>query len=58
MRIGFIVNDLKAEEGKFTTTRLGQAAVTLIFRGSERSSGESPSKTWMSCFFVTCRRTT
>jgi glutathione synthase len=27
MRIGFIVNDIKTEEAKFTTSRLGQAAV-------------------------------
>ncbi len=32
MRIGFIVNDVKTEEGKFTTSRLGQAAVN---RGHE-----------------------
>ena len=32
MRIGFIVNDIKSEEGKFTTSRLGQAAVN---RGHE-----------------------
>jgi glutathione synthase len=32
MRIGFIVNDIKTEEGKFTTSRLGQAAVN---RGHE-----------------------
>jgi glutathione synthase len=27
MRIGFLVNDVMSEEGKFTTSRLGQAAV-------------------------------
>jgi glutathione synthase len=27
MRIGFVVNDVKTEEGKYTTSRLGQAAV-------------------------------
>ena len=32
MRIGFIVNDVKTEEGKFTTSRLGQAAIN---RGHE-----------------------
>jgi len=32
MRIGFIVNDVKSEEGKFTTSRLGQAALN---RGHE-----------------------
>ena len=32
MRIGFVVNDVKSEEGKFTTSRLGQAAVN---RGHE-----------------------
>ena len=32
MRIGFIVNDVRTEEGKFTTSRLGQAAVN---RGHE-----------------------
>jgi glutathione synthase len=32
MRIGFVVNDVKTEEGKFTTSRLGQAAVN---RGHE-----------------------
>ena len=32
MRIGFVVNDIKTEEGKFTTSRLGQAAVN---RGHE-----------------------
>jgi len=32
MRIGFVVNDIKSEEGKFTTSRLGQAAVN---RGHE-----------------------
>ncbi|MGB6042672.1 MAG: glutathione synthase, partial [Pirellulales bacterium] len=32
MRIGFIVNDVKTEEGKFTTSRLGQAALN---RGHE-----------------------
>ena len=32
MRIGFIVNDVKSEEGVFTTSRLGQAAVN---RGHE-----------------------
>ena len=32
MRIGFIVNEIKSEEGKFTTSRLGQAAVN---RGHE-----------------------
>ena len=32
MRIGFIVNDIKTEEGKYTTSRLGQAAVN---RGHE-----------------------
>ena len=32
MRIGFIVNDVKTEEGKFTTSRLGQVAVN---RGHE-----------------------
>ena len=32
MRIGFIVNDIRTEEGKFTTSRLGQAAVN---RGHE-----------------------
>ena len=32
MRLGFIVNDVKTEEGKFTTSRLGQAAVN---RGHE-----------------------
>lgn len=32
MRIGFIVNDVKTEEGKFTTSRLGQSAVN---RGHE-----------------------
>jgi glutathione synthase len=32
MRFGFIVNDIKTEEGKFTTSRLGQAAVN---RGHE-----------------------
>ena len=32
MRFGFIVNDIRAEEGKFTTSRLGQAAVN---RGHE-----------------------
>ena len=32
MRIGFIVNDVKTEEGIFTTSRLGQAAVN---RGHE-----------------------
>ena len=32
MRFGFIVNDLRSEEGKFTTSRLGQAAVN---RGHE-----------------------
>jgi glutathione synthase len=32
MRIGFLVNDVKTEEGKFTTSRLGQAAVN---RGHE-----------------------
>ncbi len=32
MRFGFIVNDVKTEEGKFTTSRLGQAAVN---RGHE-----------------------
>ena len=32
MRIGFIVNDVKTEEGKFTTSRLGQAA---LHRGHE-----------------------
>ena len=32
MRIGFIVNDVKTEEGNFTTSRLGQAAVN---RGHE-----------------------
>jgi glutathione synthase len=32
MRIGFVVNDVKSEEGIFTTSRLGQAAVN---RGHE-----------------------
>ena len=32
MRIGFIVNDVQTEEGKFTTSRLGHAAVN---RGHE-----------------------
>ena len=32
MRIGFVVNDVKTEEGNFTTSRLGQAAVN---RGHE-----------------------
>lgn len=32
MKLGFIVNDVKTEEGKFTTSRLGQAAVN---RGHE-----------------------
>ena len=32
MRFGFIVNDIRSEEGKFTTSRLGQAAVN---RGHE-----------------------
>ena len=32
MRIGFIVNDVKTEEGKFTTSRLGQTAIN---RGHE-----------------------
>ncbi len=32
MRIGFLVNDVRTEEGKFTTSRLGQAAVN---RGHE-----------------------
>ena len=32
MRIGFIVNEIKSEEGKFTTSRLGQTAVN---RGHE-----------------------
>jgi glutathione synthase len=32
MRIGFIVNDVKTEEGKYTTSRLGQAAIN---RGHE-----------------------
>ena len=32
MRIGFIVNDVKTEEGNFTTSRLGQTAVN---RGHE-----------------------
>jgi glutathione synthase len=32
MRLGFIVNDVKTEEGKFTTSRLGQTAVN---RGHE-----------------------
>ena len=32
MRIGFIVNDVKSEEGKFTTSRLGQTAIN---RGHE-----------------------
>ncbi len=32
MRIGFVVNDVKSEEGKFTTSRLGQAALN---RGHE-----------------------
>jgi len=32
MRIGFIVNDVATEEGKYTTSRLGQAAVN---RGNE-----------------------
>lgn len=32
MRIGFIVNDVKSEEGKFTTSRLGHAALS---RGHE-----------------------
>ncbi len=32
MKIGFVVNDIKTEQGKFTTSRLGQAAVN---RGHE-----------------------
>jgi glutathione synthase len=32
MRIGFVVNDVKTEQGKFTTSRLGQTAVN---RGHE-----------------------
>ncbi len=32
MRIGFVVNDIRTEEGKFTTSRLAQAAVN---RGHE-----------------------
>jgi len=32
MKIGFVVNDIKTEEGKFTTSRLGQAAIN---RGHE-----------------------
>ncbi len=32
MRIGFVVNDVKSEEGKYTTSRLGHAAVN---RGHE-----------------------
>jgi len=32
VKVGFLVNDLKTEEGKFTTSRLGQAAVN---RGHE-----------------------
>jgi glutathione synthase len=32
MRIGFLVNDIRTEEGKYTTSRLGQAAVN---RGHE-----------------------
>jgi glutathione synthase len=32
MRIGFVVNDVKTEEGKYTTSRLGQAALN---RGHE-----------------------
>ncbi len=32
MRIGFVVNDVKTEEGKFTTSRLGHAAIS---RGHE-----------------------
>lgn len=32
MKLGFIVNDVKTEDGKFTTSRLGQAAVN---RGHE-----------------------
>ena len=32
MRFGFIVNDIRSEEGKFTTSRLGQVAVN---RGHE-----------------------
>jgi glutathione synthase len=32
MRIGFVVNDVRTEEGKFTTSRLGQSAIN---RGHE-----------------------
>ena len=33
MRIGFLVNDVKTEEGNFTTSRLGQAGSQSRARG-------------------------